>query len=52
MKWKEVSRVMCDRRMPVELKDKVFKTIVRPTLAYGSELKKEVNKLYATDIIR
>ena len=29
MKWKEVSGVMCDRKMPVELKDKVFKTIVR-----------------------
>ena len=29
MKWKEVSGVMCDRKMPVELKEKVFKTIFR-----------------------
>ncbi len=37
MKWKEVSGVMCDRKMPVELKDKVFKTIIRPAMTYGSE---------------
>ena len=37
MKWKEVSGVMCNRKMPVELKDKVFKTIIRPAMTYGSE---------------
>ena len=37
IKWKEVFRVMCDRKMPVELKDKVFKTIIRPAITYGSE---------------
>ena len=37
MKWKEVSGVMCDRKMHVELKDKVFKTIIRPAMTYGSE---------------
>ena len=37
MKWKEVSVVICDRKMPVKLKDKVFKTIIRPAMAYGSE---------------
>ena len=37
IKWKEVSGVMCDRKMPVELKDKVFKTIIRPAITYGSE---------------
>ena len=25
------------RKMPVELKDKVFKTIIRPAMTYGSE---------------
>ena len=35
MKWKEVSGVMCDRKMPVELKDKDFKTIIRPAMTYG-----------------
>ena len=37
MKWKEVSGVMCNRKMPVELKDKVFKIIIRPVMTYGSE---------------
>ena len=37
MKWKEVSRVICDRKMPVELKDKVYKTIIRPAMTHGSE---------------
>ena len=49
MKWKEVSGVMCDRKMPVKLKDKVFKTIIRPAMTYGSECwavkKKGKNKL-------
>ena len=31
MKWTKVSRVMCDKKMPVELKDKVFKTIIMQT---------------------
>ena len=37
MKWKEVSGVMCDIKMPVELKDRVFETIIRPSVTYGSE---------------
>ncbi len=37
MKWKEVSGVMCDKKMPVKLKDKVFKTIIRAAMTYGSE---------------
>ena len=34
VKWKEGSGVMCDRKMPVESKDKVFKTIIRPAMTY------------------
>ena len=29
--------MMCDRKMVVELKGKVFKTIIRPAMTYGSE---------------
>ena len=35
--WKRCSGVLCDRRMPVEVKGKVYKTVVRPALLYGAE---------------
>ena len=54
MKWKEVSGVMCDRKMPVELIDKVFKTIIRPAMTYGSECcavnRKDENKLNSAEM--
>lgn len=37
LKWREVTGVTCDRRMPVRLKGLVYKTIIRPVLMYGSE---------------
>ena len=52
--WKEVSVVMCDRKMHVEFKDKVFKAIMRPAMTYGSECwavkKKDENKLNSAEI--
>ena len=54
MKWNEVSGVICDRKMHVELKDKFFKTIIRPAMTYGSEYwavkKKDENKLNSAEI--
>ena len=35
--WKRCSGVLCDRRMPVKLKGKVYKTVVTPALLYGAE---------------
>ena len=35
--WKRCSGVLFDRRMPVKLKGKVYKTVVRPALLYGAE---------------
>ena len=54
MKLKEVSGVICDMKMPVELKDKVFKTIIRPAMMYGSECwavkKKHDSKLNSAEM--
>ena len=35
--WKRCSGVLCDKRMPVKLNGKVYKTVVRPSLLYGAE---------------
>ena len=46
--------MMCNREMPVELKDKVFKTIIRPAMTYGSECwavkKKDESKLHSAEM--
>ena len=35
--WKRVSVVLCDRRMNVKIKGKVYRTVVGPALMYGAE---------------
>ena len=36
--WKRVSGVLCDRRMSMKIKGKVYRTVVRPAaLMYGAE---------------
>jgi hypothetical protein len=37
MKWQQVSGTTCDRRMPLKLKGKIYKTIIRPIVLYGSK---------------
>ena len=54
VKWREVAGVVCDRRMPAKLKIKVYSTVVRPVLVYGSETwalrRKEEEKLERTEM--
>ena len=54
MKWKEVTGVMCNRKMPVEFNDNVFNTIIRPAMTYGSECwavkKKDESKLNSAEM--
>ncbi|XP_042856392.1 uncharacterized protein LOC122242994 [Penaeus japonicus] len=51
--WKKMSRVICERRVPVKVKSKVYKAVIRPTLIYGlgaAPLKKvEERKFNVTD---
>jgi hypothetical protein len=37
LRFRSVSGVLCDRKMPLKLKGKVYRTVVRPALLYGSE---------------
>ena len=35
--WKRVSGILCDRRISLRVKGKVFHTVVRPAMMYGAE---------------
>ncbi|KAM1191811.1 hypothetical protein ACFX2G_012464 [Malus domestica] len=37
MKWKSASGVLCDRRRPLKLKGKFYRTAIRPAMLYGIE---------------
>ena len=36
-KRREVTGVICDKKVPVKLKHKIYKTVIRPTMTYGDE---------------
>ena len=37
-KWREVSGIVCDKRMPLKLKTKVYTAVIQPVLLYGLEV--------------
>ena len=37
MKWRSLTGVMCDKSFPLQLKGKIYKTVIRPAMLYGSE---------------
>jgi hypothetical protein len=37
LKWRQVSGVLCDPRVPLKLKVKFYRTAIRPAMLYGAE---------------
>jgi hypothetical protein len=37
LKWHQASGVLCDPRVPLKLKDKFYRTVIRPAMLYGAE---------------
>jgi hypothetical protein len=37
LKWHKASGVLCDPRVPLKLKDKFYRTAIRPAMLYGAE---------------
>ena len=54
VKMEGTTGVMCDRNIPTKLKDKVYKTAIKPAMVYGAECwavrKKEERKLHTTEM--
>ena len=46
--------VLCDKKVPIKLKDKVYNTVIKPTMTYGAECwavrKKEENRLHVAEM--
>jgi hypothetical protein len=37
VKWRQASDILCDKNVPNKLKDKFYKTAIRPVIMYGAE---------------
>ena len=37
LKWRNASGLLCDRKVPLKLKGKFYKMVVRPTILYAAE---------------
>ena len=53
-KWRETTGVICDRNIPTQLKDKVYKAAIKPAMVYGAEYwavtNEEERKFHTTEI--
>ena len=54
MKWKQLTGVLCDKKVPIKLKDKVYKMVIKPTMTYAAECwavrKKDENRLHVAEM--
>ena len=52
--WRKVSGVICDRRLPARIKEKVYNLVVRPVIVYGLETvavtKKQVEEMEVAEM--
>ena len=37
IKWRKASGVLCDAKVPIQLKGQFYRTMVRPAILYGTE---------------
>ena len=53
-KWRKVSGVICDKRLPARVKGKVYSSVVRPAMVYGLEIvavtKKQVEEMEVAEM--
>ena len=53
-RWRDLSGVIFDKKVPMKLKSKLYKTVVRPAMVYGSECwalrKQEEQRLHTTEM--
>ena len=52
--WRRVSGVICDRRLPARVKEKVYSSVIRPAMVYGLETvavkKKQVEEMEVAEM--
>ena len=53
-RWRKVSGVICDRRLPARVKGKVYSSVIRPAMVYELEMvvvtKKQVEKMEVAEM--
>ena len=53
-KWRNAFGVLCDRRIPLKLKENFYKTAIRPAIFYGTECwavkKQHVSKMNVAEM--
>jgi hypothetical protein len=37
LKWCEASGILCDPRVPLKIKDKFYRTVIRSAMLYGTQ---------------
>jgi hypothetical protein len=54
LKWRQVSGVLCDPRVPLKLKVKFYRTVIRPAMLYRAECwptkRRHVQQLSVTEM--